>query len=172
MNFAFGQLGTSLFSRSRLLFVVVGGIGIMSSPPTPETASVLAPSTPERATVLCSVDRDAELVPPADVSRELASLTLLEKGEEEEASAPSTSSPSLVTLVSADGFRLTVPRRVAEESGTVRQLLLSRGEREGDGRKKLREPLLETNPVLFFFLSFRPLTFSFSSPTPPLHGST
>ena len=27
----------------------------------------------------------------------------------------------------ADGHRLTLPRRVAEESGTVRQLLLSRG---------------------------------------------
>lgn len=50
------------------------------------------------------------------------------------ASLPSTSSTScsssssLVTLVSSDGYALTVPRRVAEESGTVRALLSSRSE--------------------------------------------
>lgn len=109
----------------------------MSSPPRPETA--LAPSTPELETALSAVDRNAEPEHPApssaDVSRELASLTLLDDD-----ASPSTSSPSsLVTLVSADGFWLTVPRRVAEESGTVRQLLLSRGEKRGKVREKAFE---------------------------------
>ena len=67
------------------------------------------------------------------VSRELASTALL---DDEASNQPSTSFSSVVTLVSADGHRLSVPRRVAEESGMVRQLLLSRGEREYDGRKK------------------------------------
>ena len=117
----------------------------MSSPPTPETAPALAPSTPEREMVLPPVDQDADREHPTPfVSRELASLTLLgEKEENEEASsmAPSTSSspsPPLVTLVSVDGFRLTVPRRVAEESWTVRQLLLSRGEKTRRGKEAER----------------------------------
>ena len=107
----------------------------MSSPSTPETAA-LAPSTPERETTLLSsvaggaAERREHHTPAAtDVSGKLASLTLEGGEEEQEASVPSASPLSLVTLVSADGHRLRLPRRVAEESGTVRQLLLSRGER-------------------------------------------
>ena len=104
----------------------------MSSPPSSAPDQhPLAPSTPERDTSeLLSVVRAEHRSPCGNgdgLPSSLASLTL------EEASTSS----SLVTLVSADGHRLTVRRRVAEESGTIRQLLLSRG--EGSMRRRERE---------------------------------